>query len=103
MDNEANKNIYAHIVAKAWSDDAFKNQFLANPTQTALDFGMKLLPNTVVVVVQGSGAHAFKADTHASPPKLTVLLPPRPDDLINDAILKISNDFISSKGCTTDP
>src|SRR5262245_53159477 len=96
MDNEKNKRIYAQIVAKAWGNDGFKAEFLKNPTKTAADFGMDLLPNTVVVVVQDG--HAFSADTGSAPPKLTVALPPRPDDLIEHALLKIStNAFITSK------
>lgn len=97
MDTEENKRIYAKIVAKAWTDDSFRAQFLSDPTKTAKDNGMQLHPNAVVVVVEGGAA--FTVDTHSSPPKLTVALPPRPDDLIEHDVLKIStNAFIASKG-----
>jgi hypothetical protein len=101
MESESNKRIYAKIVAKAWSDDAFKAHFLKHPTKTARDFGMDLPDDTVVVVVDSG--HTFSLDSSGPHPKLTVALPPRPEDLIDQAILKIStNAYNSSKGCLTD-
>src|SRR3989442_1416810 len=101
MESEDNKRIYARIVAKAWADDAFKERFLHEPTKVAREFGMHLPPNAVVVVVESG--HAFTADIAHQPPKLTVALPPRPNDLIEHAVLKISTSaFISSKGCEAD-
>src|SRR4051812_779730 len=100
MESEDNKRIYARIVAKAWADDAFKEKFLHDPTKIAREFGMKLHPNTTVLVVHEG--RPYSVDHSGAHAKLVLLLPPKPVDLIEHIVLGHSlSSFITSKSCVT--
>ena len=98
MNLEINKPIYAKIVARAWSDDSFKAALLQDPTKIAKESGMTLPDDAIVTVVdQGAG---LLVDTSGPRPRLELTLPPRPDDLVDEALLQDSLDppFIASAG-----
>ena len=86
MNLSINKPIYAKIIARAWSDDSFRAAFLRDPTKVAKDSGMTLPEDAIVTVVE-SGA-GFLVDTSGPHPKLELALPPRPDDLADEALLE---------------
>lgn len=46
---------YAHVVAKAWADDAFKKELLKNPREVLIAHGMEISPNVEVTITPGTG------------------------------------------------
>ncbi len=48
--NEDFQKKWAKVVAKAWSDPAFKKRLLENPKETLESNGLKLSPGTKLVV-----------------------------------------------------
>jgi hypothetical protein len=100
MDSEKNKRLYAKIVARAWTDDAFKQELLNDPGKTVRDAGMVLPPDAVVSIVEtGNG---FVASTTGQHPTLELTLPPRPANLTDEAILSYTGDeFIASLGVSS--
>lgn len=84
IDSGHNKAVYAKLVARAWVDDAFKQQLLRDPKQVALDHGMSL-PDDAVVTVSTAGS-GFSVDTSGAQPSIVLTLPPRPADLTDEVI-----------------
>ena len=98
MDSEKNKRLYAKIVARAWTDDAFKQELLKDPSKAVRDAGMDLPPDAVVSIVpKGNG---FVATTTCKPPTLELTVPARPADLTDEAIMSdaTSDKYIASLG-----
>jgi hypothetical protein len=91
MDTPKNRKLYAEIVAKAWTDEAFKAALLKDPNKTVRDCGIILPPDAVVSVV--SCGDGFVTDTICSPPTLELTLPPRPADPLDEAILAFSERY----------
>ena len=52
MNIEANKKLWAKIVAKAWCDDAFKAELLNNPEQVLKAEGAEIPEGVRVHVVE---------------------------------------------------
>jgi len=52
MTGERNKLIWGEIVARAWRDDAFKQQLLADPKAVLTEAGMSLVDGVELQVVQ---------------------------------------------------
>lgn len=97
MDSEKNKKLYAKIVAKAWTDDAFKADLFRDPGKAVRDIGMDLPPDAIVeVVADGKG---FDVDTSGPKSKLTLTVPARPANLTDEAIVsQTSGEFIPCEG-----
>lgn len=52
MTGERNKLIWGEIVARAWRDEAFKQQLLSNPKQVLTEAGMSVADGVELQVVQ---------------------------------------------------
>jgi len=52
MTGERNKIIWGEIVARAWRDEAFKQELIANPKQVLTDAGMTVDEGVEVQVVE---------------------------------------------------
>ena len=71
------------LVAKAWTDVAFRERFVKNPKAVLQEAGILLGSLIVVVVITGQDAHAAQL-ARKIPENYTVyevMLPPPPDDL----------------------
>ena len=66
---------YGNIIAKAWSDPAFKAELLADPHKVLTAAGMALKPGVTIKVVENT-------DTLHH-----LVLPPKPTGELNDADL----------------
>lgn len=96
MDTPKNRKLYAEIVAKAWTDDAYKALLVKDPNKTVRDYGMSLPSNAVVSIV--SGGNGFAADALCVPPTLALTLPPRPADPIDEAVLAYTERYAPCVG-----
>jgi len=83
--------LYARIVAKAWADDAFRQQLLAHPNKVLSEHGFELADYVEVKVV-----------SEGSAPVLEFPLPPRPANLdahtVNSILELAERTSVKTKG-----
>ncbi len=88
-DNDARQD-YGKVVAKAWSDDAFKAQLLSDPAAALKEAGVAVPDGVEVKVVENTET------------LFHLVLPPRPDEELSDEALdKVAGGFIC--GCVGGP
>ncbi|HXH34280.1 MAG TPA: NHLP leader peptide family RiPP precursor [Plantibacter sp.] len=75
------QNAYAQIIAKAWGDDAFRAQLLADPTAAFAGEGVELPAGKRVVVNEDT------ADL------INITLPARPSELSDEALDSVAGGF----------
>lgn len=63
---------YAELVAKAWSDEAFKTRLKADPAAVLRSMGMQVPEGMQVEVLE------------STPQKTFVVIPPKPTDELSD-------------------
>jgi hypothetical protein len=79
MDEKAFELAWGKVVAKAWSDDLFKNRLLAEPETVLHENGIELRPGASVKIVEDT------ADMRH------LVLPPRPSgELTDDELAGVS-------------
>jgi len=69
------------LIAKCWADDAFKQRLIADPAGTLAAEGMAVPEGVTVRVVENTAQ------------EVTVVLPPRPSDLPDEALMWAGGDF----------
>jgi len=84
IDTSHNKRVYALAVAKAWTDEKFKERLLKNPKATLIKEGMENLEDVEVELVKSG--NGFVVHALGAKQKLQLLLPPRPKDLDDETI-----------------
>lgn len=72
MNDQANH--YQKIIAKCWADETFKQRVLADPAITLAAEGMALPEGVTVQVVEDTAQ------------EMTLVIPPRPTNLLDDAL-----------------
>jgi hypothetical protein len=67
------KKRWGQVVARAWSDDGFRQRLLTEPASVLCEAGIEIPPGVTVRVVQGDTAEATEEET-------CFWLPPNPAD-----------------------
>ena len=81
--NQALAKKYRQIVAKAWSDHAFKQRLIANPAEVLRENGLDVPQGTEVRLVEG------EAEAEISAGLMVLSLPPKPSsEELSDAQLE---------------
>lgn len=75
------ENSYAKVIAKAWADDAFRTQLLADPAAAFASEGVELPAGKNVVVNEDT------ADL------INITLPARPSELSDEALDTVAGGF----------
>ncbi len=75
MADDDTRQDYAKVVARAWSDDAFKAQLLGDPATALKEAGVAVPDGVEVKVVENTEA------------VFHLVLPPRPDEELSDETL----------------
>lgn len=52
--NEEQRKKYAEVIAKAWSDESFKQKLIANPKEALKEMGIETPSNMPIKVCDGS-------------------------------------------------
>ena len=76
MNIEANKKLWAKIVAKAWCDDAFKAELLNNPEQVLKAEGAE--------IPEGVRVHVVEEQKPSTAEDIYLYLPPVKETIIMD-------------------
>lgn len=71
-DKERHARQYGELIAKAWSDDAFKARLIKNPKAAMAELGIATLAGVEIEVLEGSTKKAY------------FVIPPEPDEPIDD-------------------
>lgn len=77
----SDQNEYAKIIAKAWADDGFRTQLIADPSATFAAEGVELPAGKRVVVNEDT------ADL------INITLPARPSELSDEALDSVAGGF----------
>lgn len=85
--NEAQRKKYAEVVAKAWSDEGFKQKLIANPKETLKEMGVEIPSNVPIKVCDGSDGTFY------------LVIPPKPKGKLDEEQLKNMQGGKSSGGC----
>jgi len=74
--NQAWVQTWPKVVARAWTDEEFRQRLLDNPAEALAEFNLPWLHQVEVKVVAGE----------AAPPTMVLTLPDPPDDLGEESI-----------------
>jgi hypothetical protein len=75
-------NLYQQLIAKCWADDAFKQHLLDDPAGTLKAEGISVPEGVTIRVVENTAQ------------KLTLVIPPIPTDLSDEALA-----LTAGRGC----
>ncbi|HEV7489152.1 MAG TPA: NHLP leader peptide family RiPP precursor [Thermoanaerobaculia bacterium] len=67
---------YAKVIVKAWTDDAFRKQLIANPRQVLEAEGLEIPAGVDITVTP-----------HSSRSSIVLFLPPRPQGVADDKLI----------------
>lgn len=85
--NEEHRKKYAEVIAKAWSDESFKQKLIANPKETLKEMGVETPANMPIKVCDGSDGTFY------------LVLPKKPQENMTDEDLKKMSGGGSSYNC----
>jgi hypothetical protein len=68
---DTQERAYAKVVAKAWADESFKRELMANPAKVLRENGFDVPPGMPIYIADGSCSWGFP-------------LPPKPSDAVID-------------------
>ena len=71
---------YSHVVAKTWSDPAFRSQLLAHPREVLVANGLNISPNVDVTITPGNGRV-----------KIDFPLPDKPEGINADVLVSLAS------------
>ena len=89
MDHEANQRNHAKLLAKAWTDPAFKARLLADPNGTVTAMGIKLPPGRKLHIIENTDSDVYMVLPRA--PKGTELSDEALDQAVGGACSCSSN------------
>jgi len=69
-----------HIVARTWTDNAFRAQLLANPREVLVANGLEISPNVEVTITPGNGRV-----------KIDFPLPAKPEGVNADVLIALTS------------
>lgn len=73
---------YSKIIAKTWSDPAFRKKFLGDPKTVLREYGIEIPDSVQVSVKEGSGSG-----------RIDLELPPRPANSTDNDLQKLADAF----------
>jgi hypothetical protein len=76
MDHDEWEAKYSQLIAKAWTDEAFKKRFLEDPATVLKEYGMEMPSDMKVKVVEGTDEEVY------------LILPPRPSGELSEEDLR---------------
>jgi len=59
MDHAANQRNHAKLLAKAWTDPAFKKRLIADPNKTAAEAGLKVPPGKKLHIIENTDTDVY--------------------------------------------
>lgn len=77
------------VVARAWTDDEFRQRLLDNPAEALAEFGLPMLHQVELKVVAGD----------AAAPTMVLTLPDPPDDLDEESIEGLMQSGARASSC----
>ena len=88
---------WTKIIAKAWSDDSFKNSLMSNPKSVLDEYGIRDLDAYHVQVIEDPNAAPGDWHIQGRGPNATyvVAIPPKPSGQLSDAELE----GVAGAGC----
>ena len=83
---------WGRIVARAWSDDTFRDRLLAEPKAVLREQGFETTREVCVTLAE-------TCDSESTDEVLYLALPPRPEDLSEEELLPMGVAYCYSGGC----
>lgn len=94
MNIEENKKLWAKIVAKAWADEAYKKQLIANPKEVLTKEGAE--------IPQGFNIHVVETPKKSEGKEIYLYLPKAGEDIaVNSDEQKLAADTIKCAGASS--
>lgn len=72
------EKVYQQVIAKAWADDAFKEQLMVSPVAALKSMGLELRPDVQINVVEDSNE------------QFTLVIPQKPTELTEDQLESVA-------------
>jgi hypothetical protein len=84
-------SIWPRLVARSWTDDAFRKTLIEQPVQVLRDNGLELDPRLNLKVVPGTDPQTIQID--GVEPVLILRLPNRPERLDREALVQLEGNL----------